>query len=356
MPSPKLTGYAGPGDRQPIRPPHQPVPKLLKLLPAFHRWLRMSRYAESVQKQYIRTIKPFLTWLEEKGIEDISRVNKELLFAYNTRIVNAVKADGKPYSAESLASKITTLKAFFRWLHTADHILTNPAQALPNPRVPKEIKREPLSEEEIHALFKVIPTNTPEGYRDRAIVEVLYGTGIRISELTALALNDIHLKERVLVVRKGKGGKGRMVPLSTWAAAYLKGYLKTIRPHVPGAAAAPYLFLSRRGRRVKRWDFSAALQRYGNRAEIEKDVTPHVLRHTFACHLLKRGADIRAIQEMLGHESITSTQRYTKIEIGDLKAVFMKCHPRERYRSRVPEIPSVLTLHHARRPVDSEGE
>ena len=333
-----------------------PSPKLNGLLKGFHRWLRMGRYVESVQKQYVRTIKPFLAWLEEKGIEDIARVNKELLFTYNTRIINAGKKDGKPYSAASLQSRIGTLKCFFNWLHTADHILTNPAACLPSPRVPKEIKREPLSEEEIHALIKAIPTNTPEGYRDRAMVEVLYGTGIRISELTALALNDIHLKERVLVVRKGKYGKGRMVPLSTWAGAYIKGYLKTVRPHVPGAAAAPYLFLSPRGRRVKRWDVSAALQRYGNKAEIEKDVTPHVLRHTFACHLLKRGADIRAIQEMLGHESITTTQRYTKIELGDLKAVYQRCHPRERYRSRVPEIPSVLTLHHSRKPLESGGE
>ena len=333
-----------------------PSKKLTGLLAGFHRWLKMGRYSDSAQGQYIRTIKPFLAWLEAKGIKEISRVTKENLYDYNTRIIGAVKKDGKPYSAASLAGKIGTLKVFFKWLHTADHILTNPAQALPVPRVPREIKRDPLTEEEIHALIKAIPTTTAEGYRDRAIVEVLYGTGIRISELTALTLNDVHLKEKVLVVRKGKGGKGRMVPLSTWAAAYIAGYLKTIRPHVPGSAVAPYLFLSPRGARLKRYHVSADLQRYGKKAEIGKPVTPHVLRHSFATHLLKRGADLRAIQEMLGHESINTTQRYTKIEISDLKAVFMRCHPRERYRSKVPDLPSKISAHHTRRALESGGE
>jgi len=332
-----------------------PSKKLIGLLRGFQRWLRMGNYAPSVQKDYPRRMRHFLAFLQEKGIEEITRVNKEILFAYNTRLLNTPKPDGEPCRAVTLYYKIGVLKCFFAWLHATDHILTNPAHALPNPRVPKEIRREPLTEREVQALLKAIPTNTPEGYRDRAIVEVLYGTGIRIGELTSLTINDVHAREKVLVVRKGKGGKGRMVPLSTWAASYVKGYLKTVRPKVPGAAAAPWLFLSRRGARIKRGDASAAIVRYADKAEIEKPVTPHVLRHTFAAHLLKRGADIRAIQEMLGHENITTTQRYTKIEISDLKDVHRKCHPRERYRTKVPDLPSVLTFHHRRRTLD-EGE
>ena len=333
-----------------------PSPRLTSLIEGFRQWLRMGNYAATVQGDYPRGIKPFLAFLEGRGIKDIGRVKKEHLFAYNTKIINTPKRDGNPQRAATLFYKVGVLKSFFAYLYATDQVLTNLAATLPRPKVPKELRREPLTENEVNALLKVIPTNTIEGYRDRAIVEVLYGTGIRITELTGLLTGDVHLREGVLVVRKGKGGKGRMVPLSTWAAAYVKGYLADVRPKVPGAAAARFLFLSPYGKRLWRDHVSARMQEYGKKAGIEKPVTPHVLRHSFATHLLKRGADIRAIQEMLGHEDIGTTQRYTKVEISDLKAVHRKCHPRERYRSKVPEIPAVLTGFYHREPLESKGK
>jgi integrase/recombinase XerD len=333
-----------------------PSPKLTPLIDGFRQWLRMGNYADTVRGDYPTRIRPFLAFLEERGIRDIGRVKKEHLFDYNTRIINTPKRDGSPQRAATINHKIGALKCFFAYLNATDHILTNVATGLPRPKINKELRREPLTEGEVNALLKVIPTNTIEGYRDRAIVEVLYGTGIRISELTALLVSDVHLKEGVLVVRKGKGGKGRMVPLSTWAAAYVKGYLKTVRPKLAAEGTGQLLFLSGRGKRLWRDHVSADMQRYGQKAGIEKPVTPHVLRHSFATHLLKRGADIRAIQEMLGHADIGTTQRYTKVEISDLKAVHRKCHPRERYRSKVPEVPAVLTAFYHREPLESKAE
>jgi integrase/recombinase XerD len=273
-------------------------------------------------------------------------VKREHVYAWHAALINAHKKDGQPYHAGTLGRFIAVIKTFFGFLIERDFILTNPAANLKSPRVPEEMKREPLTEREVNSLFKAIPTNTLWGYRDRTIAEVLYGTGIRISELGDLLLTDVHLPEKVLVVRKGKGGKGRAVPLSTWAAAYLKGYLKNVRPRLATPASGQVLFLSHLRVRMCRRAVSDILREYGKKAGIKKKVSAHVLRHTFACHLLKHGADIRAIQEMLGHAKITTTQRYTKIEISDLQAVHRRCHPRERYRSRVPDLPSVLTSYY----------
>ena len=333
-----------------------PSPKLNPLIEGFRQWLKMGNYSATVQGDYPRTIKPFLAFLEGRRINDIGRVNKEHLFAYNTKLISARKKDGSPLSSSSLFYKVGVVKSFFAYLYATDQVLTNLAVSLPRPKVNKELRREPLTEDEVHELLKVIPTTTLEGYRDRAMVEVLYGTGIRISELTGLLVSDIHLKEGVLVVRKGKGGKGRMVPLSAWAVAYVKGYLAGVRPKLAKQGSGQILFLTAGGRKLWRDRVSAQLQRYGEKAQIEKPVTPHVLRHSFATHLLKRGADIRAIQEMLGHEDIGTTQRYTKVEISDLKAVHRKCHPRERYRSKVPETPAVLKGFYRRGPLESKGQ
>jgi integrase/recombinase XerD len=362
MPSKGLTGSAGSGDRQPTRPPtihptrSQPVPKLFQLLAAFGDWLKMRNYAATTRKGHLWCIPRFLAFLEKRGIAEMGRVKKEHLYAWHTMLLNTRKRDGSPYRAASIVNQIVSLKVFFSFLADTDQILTNPALALRNPKVPREINREPLTEEEVHRLLKAIPIHTPLGYRDRTIAEVFYATGIRVSELTALALGDLHLGEGVLVVRKGKGGKGRMVPLSTWAVAYLKGYLATVRPKMEREGSGRTFFLSRRGRKIGTDILDRRLQAYGEKAGIEKKVTPHVLRHTFATHLLKHGADLRSLQEMLGHARITSTQVYTHIEISDLKAVHARCHPRERYHSRVPDEPSGPPVLYHRGELETGGE
>ena len=324
-----------------------PSPKMEKLLAAFDGHLRRNAYGERTREEYPRLLLPFLAFLEKRNIMDIARIRREHLLAYHSQLINARKRDGSPYHASTLAVRLAALKTFFDFLLEEDFILSNPAASLKSPKVPQEIKREPLTEKEVHALLKAIPTNTPLGYRDRAMAEVFYATGIRVTELSDLLVNDVHLQEKILVVRKGKGGRGRLVPLSTWAASYLKGYLKSVRPQFEKQASGQTLFINCRGWKMSRAGLCDILKAYGEKAGIERPVTPHVLRHTFATHLLRHGADIRAIQEMLGHAKITTTQAYTRIEISDLQAVHRRCHPRERYRSRVPDLPAVLTtLYH----------
>jgi len=325
-----------------------PSPKLTRkgpqaLLAAFGEHLEVGGYAGQTRKEYVRLLGRFLAFLEKQNIKEIQRVKREHLFAYQSGLIHAAKKDGKPYHAGTLNNHIASLKTFFAFLTERNHILVNPAASLKGPRVPQEMKRTPLTEREVHMIFRVIPTTEPLGLRDRAIVETLYATGIRVSEMSRLLTSDIHLQEKLLVVRKGKGGKGRMVPLSTWAVSYLKGYLKSVRPALVREASGQILFLNCRGQGLTKKGICGLLKGYAGKAGIEKKVTPHTFRHTFATHLLKHGADIRAIQEMLGHASIASTQVYTRIEISDLKAVHRRCHPRERYRSRVPDLPAVLT-------------
>ncbi len=316
-----------------------PSPRIDRLLIEFQQRLRLQNYAERTRAEYGRLLLPFLAFLEKRKITEIGRVKREHLLAYHAALLNTPKRDGSPYHAGTLGVRLVVLKTFFAFLLEEGHILSDPAASLKGPRVPREMKREPLTEEEMNRLLKAVPTATALGLRDRAMVEVLYGTGIRVSELTALLTTDIHPPERVLVVRKGKVGKGRMVPMTAWAVSNLKQYLRTVRPNLAGEASGQVLFLSGTGRKLSPVTVQVMLRRTGRAAGIEKKVSPHVLRHTFATHLLKKGADLRAIQEMLGHEEITTTRRYTKVEISDLKAVHRRCHPRERYRSRVPEGP-----------------
>jgi integrase/recombinase XerD len=320
-----------------------PPPGVGKLLPPFGDYLKAKGYAPLTRRAYRWALPHFFAYLETKGVTEIVKIKREHLFAWHSKLINARKRDGAPLHAGSIGVRLAAVKTFFAFLTDTDRLLTNPASCLKLPKVPREIKREPLTEAEMTAFLKAIPTATIKGYRDRTLAEVLYATGIRVSELMALGLGDVHLQEKILVVRKGKGGKGRIVPLSAWAVSYLKGYLKTIRPKLQTDQSGQLLFLNLRGRALDEDTLCDLLKDYAKRAGIEKPVTPHVFRHTFATHLLKHGADLRAIQEMMGHEQVTTTQVYTRVEISDLKAVLQKCHPRERYRSRVPDTPSTLT-------------
>jgi len=336
-----------------------PPPGLSSLLKAFGEALKVKNYAPLTRNTYLWTLPHFFAFLQGQKVTEIGRIKREHIFAWHSRLINARKRDGEPLHAGTIGVRLAAVKTFFAFLVEHDHILANPAAALKLPKVPREIKREPLTEAEMTAYLKAIPTNSLKGYRDRALAEVLYATGIRVSELMALGLGDVHLQEKILVVRKGKGGKGRIVPLSTWAVVYLKGYLKTVRPKLQTNQSGQLLFLNLRGRALDEDTLCDLLKEYAKRAGIEKPVTPHVFRHTFATHLLKHGADLRAIQEMMGHESVSTTQVYTRVEVSDLKAVHQRCHPRERYRSRIPDSPEAPTaFYHTRRSkrFDSDSE
>lgn len=244
-------------------------------------------------------------------------------------------------AASSIARKLTAIKMFFRFLVLEQVITTDPAETI---ELPKHVPPLPtvLTVGEMQAILDSASeqncTTPEEGYyvlRDRAMLELLYAAGLRISELLNLKVTDVSFATRFVRVL-GKGGKERIIPLGTPALEALRRYLETARPwflrprkKATGARkTSEILFLNQHGRRMSRMGFWKNLQEYLRRAKITKEITPHTFRHTFATHLLEGGADLRAVQEMLGHSSIATTQLYTRIDRTYLREVYKTFHPR----------------------------
>jgi len=232
--------------------------------------------------------------------------------------------DGR--SASSTARFVAGVRGFFRFLRVSGQIAVNPAEEIQAPRGVTGLPKF-LSLEQVDALLAAPDTRTPKGMRDRALVEVLYATGLRVSELVGLRQTDIRLDQGYLQCL-GKGSKERVVPLGEEAVGWVKRYQAEARPAFTKGRQSPWLFLNPRGQRLSRVGFWKILKTLGRTAEIRVALTPHVLRHSFATHLLERGADLRAIQAMLGHADLSTTQIYTHVLEARLRQVYDRYHPR----------------------------
>ncbi|MBU1187157.1 MAG: site-specific tyrosine recombinase XerD [Acidobacteria bacterium] len=231
----------------------------------------------------------------------------------------------KGLSARSLARLISSIRSFYRFLALDGDIKNTPADNLSSPKLWRTLPHF-LTESEVERLLSQPDDSNPRGIRDRAMLEVLYATGLRVSELLQLSINDINRSEGFLLCR-GKGGKERLVPLGRTAAAAVDRYLETARGSFAGEPN-PALFLTSRGKPFTRQGFWKLLKRYAAGAGLESRISPHMLRHSFATHLLERGADLRSVQLMLGHSQITTTQIYTHVSRRRIKAMYDKFHPR----------------------------
>jgi integrase/recombinase XerD len=233
-------------------------------------------------------------------------------------------------SAYSQARILSGLKAFYKYLATEDLIKSDPTSLLEGPRLGRKLP-DTLSYREIERLLEVIDLSTPEGARNRAIVEVLYSSGLRVSELVELRLGNVYADIGFLRVI-GKGNKERLVPIGRDALKYLKIYTDEVRgraPHkVPEKNHESYVFLNRNGRKLSRVMIFTIIKSLANAIGLKKTISPHTFRHSFATHLIEGGADLRAVQEMLGHESITTTEIYTHLDRDYLRQVVQEFHPR----------------------------
>jgi integrase/recombinase XerD len=239
--------------------------------------------------------------------------------------VRQLMAEGR--SPKSVARAVACFRGFYRFLVVAGHLPNNPADDLRAPRAWKTLPKF-LSVEEVDQLLEAPDVSEPRGLRDRALIEVLYATGLRVSELVNLKPQDLNLESGYLTTT-GKGRKQRLVPLGDEAASWVARYMKEGRPALLKKRASPRLFVNARGGTgLTRVGFWKILTAYGRQAGIGKSLSPHVLRHSFATHLLDRGADLRAIQMMLGHADLSTTQIYTHILDARLRAVYDKFHPR----------------------------
>ncbi len=228
-------------------------------------------------------------------------------------------------SARSLARLVSSIRSFFKFLVLSGILESNPSEQLSSPATWRSLPKV-LTVKEVEKLLRTPPETKPQGIRDRAILEVLYGAGLRVSELATLKARDVNLSDGFLLCR-GKGGKERIVPLGSSAAAAVQRYLSEVRP-LFSKSHEPELFLTRRGKSFTRQGFWKLLRNYSLKAGLASKISPHILRHSFATHLLERGADLRSVQIMLGHSQITTTQIYTHVSRERLRRVYDKYHPR----------------------------
>lgn len=232
----------------------------------------------------------------------------------------------KGLSSRSIARALSSLKSFFKYLVEEELIVENPVETLETPKIWRKLPGT-LSLNEVELLLNQPDVETLLGHRDKTMLEVLYAAGLRVSELINLKLNDLNLEVGYLR-SMGKGGKERVIPLGEVAQFYIKAYLEQTRPKLLKGKILPALFISRRKSPMTRQAFWKILKQYVRKAHISISVSPHTLRHAFATHLLERGADLRSVQQMLGHSDISTTQIYTHVVQKRMREVFDKCHPR----------------------------
>ncbi len=288
------------------------------------------RFVGRTPETYLAHLRAFVGWLRGKGLA-CYEVRPQDLVAYQSELVTSRKADGRPYSTAYQMLRLSAIRSFYRFLYRRGFVLSDPACGLEMPRQEDTLPRAVLSRAEVFRILAAPPGSSPRVLRDRAILETLYATGIRVGELIALTAYDLSLEEKTLRVRLGKGRRDRTLPLTQAACRALQNYLVKGRPRLVGAAKAAWLFLSTRGGlRMCRQGVGRVITLWVSKARVKKPVSAHTFRHTVATHLLKGRADIRHIQCLLGHRHLKSTERYTRVEVSDLREVLVRAHPRGR--------------------------
>lgn len=278
--------------------------------------------AKNTQLAYMRDLRLLMKSLQLKADEELLQVSRQQLIAYLVRL----KQEGR--AASTVARKLASIKAFYRFLTAERYIRRNPAEVLEAANRGLHLPKV-LSVQEVERLLDEPNLGTLDGYRDKTMLELLYATGMRVSELVNVPVKNVDMKMQYVIVM-GKGSKERMLPLGRTALHYLEHYLSVVRPQLlhgkPDAAAE--LFVTGWGGPMTRERFYEIIVAYGKSAGISKRVTPHMLRHSFATHLLNNGTDLRIVQELLGHADISTTQIYTHLDVERLREVYDKTHPR----------------------------
>jgi integrase/recombinase XerD len=269
----------------------------------------------------------FIAWADERGLHYPQEITKPILEAYQRHLFHHRKLDGQPLSVRSQHGRIIPIRALFSWLVKNNHLLSNPASDLELPRLDKRLPRAILTQSEVEAVLNGINTTTPMGIRDRAIIEVLYSTGMRRMEVIGLRWDDIDTERGTLFIREGKGRVDRMVPIGERALAWCEKYLHGVRAEFDMTGHDPAFFLTSLGEAFTPNRMTQLVRNHIVAAEIGKSGSCHLFRHSCATLMLENGADIRFIQQLLGHAKLDTTQIYTQVSIRQLKQVHTLTHP-----------------------------
>jgi integrase/recombinase XerD len=302
----------------------------------FLEWTAAMQYAQMTVKARRIEMGYFIDWCEERGVQRPDEVTRAMLERYRQHVfLYRTKTEGAPLSFQTQSRRLGTVRAFFQWMARQHHLLYNPASELELPRQQQTLPRHILSVAEVDQVLNACDVTEPSGLglRDRAMLEVLYSTGMRRGEAVALRVDDVDLNHGTAFVRLGKGGKDRVVPVGERACRWVEKYVFEVRPEYVEDVDEGTLFLAKHGQAMQAKQLSGIVRKAIEAASLErfKDTHPnaacHLLRHACATHMLENGADIRYIQALLGHASLSTTQVYTRVSIGQLKAVHEKTHP-----------------------------
>ncbi len=295
--------------------------------------LRRGGYSAALLKQAAYFLPRFFAFLRSKRVRDLRAVTEEHVFAYARHLATTKTAKGTTYSFSTQTSYLEQVRRLFSYLEKTGLILVNPSRDLVLPTWSK-LPRVVPTEAQAQKLVCVPNPYTVLGKRDRAVLELLYGSGIRVGECERLDLQDLDLAQGILFVRNGKGRKDRVVPLAGRAALAVEAYLKEARPELVSDSREHAVFLTQQGQRLTVKAIQTLVRAQVKAAGLSLPITPHALRHGYATHLLQRGADVRHVQKLLGHSQVQTTALYTRVVPQDLKRILGKAHPRERLWAR----------------------
>lgn len=284
------------------------------------------QYSEYTVTNYREDLKEFKTFLTKESIASLEEIDYTTIRSYLMYLYQ------KKYAKKTISRYISTLRSCFKYLTEEGMVRDNPTLLISNPKLDKTLPHY-LNELEIEQLLDVEKEQTPLSIRNETMMEFLYSTGVRVSELVAVKVNDLNQSEKKLVVL-GKGNKERVVLYGNRLAELIDWYLKDARPLLSHHKNSPYLFLNKNGNQLTTAGIRDILKREVKKSGLKQKITPHTLRHTYATHLLNGGADLKSVQELLGHENLSTTQIYTHVSNERLRNVYLKAHPRSREKKK----------------------
>ena len=321
----RKTSWPKPSGPAPWRDPlaHNPM---VSVIEDHFEWMLVTGYSTDTVRARRISLRRFIRWCDERGLTDPNDITQPILERYQRHLFYFRKADGRPMTFGSQHSYLAPLRTLFKWLMREHRILTNPASELQLPKLPRHLPRTILSVQEVEAIINQADPANAQGLRDRAMLETLYSTGLRRMELVALAIYDIDLNRRLVMVREGKGRRDRVIPIGARALAWVDKYLTEARPQLL-VVDTESLFVNDYGETMPPEYLASKVKRYMEFAGIHKSGSCHLFRHAMATHMLDNGADTRFIQAMLGHADLATTQIYTHVSIEKLKEIHAATHP-----------------------------
>ena len=309
-----------------------PTKTLHDLLRDYLAYKAALHYSQATLNKFRNNVHQFLSWLEERyQVETADRLRKEHIDQWQRHLAGRQTREGTPLKARSINKSIESARGFFKYLAFHSYITSELAVSLQYVKEPKTLPGSILTHTEMKKLLRRIDTTTPTGYRNRAMLELLYTSGIRVGEMLGLDVDHVDVKQATAMVT-GKGKKDRVVPIGKTALHYLESYIVAVRPYLVADPVERALFIHR-GHRMKYQVFLHMVHAAAEHAKIDKHVSPHTFRRSCTTELIRSGANIYHVKELLGHETLDTLKHYTKLTILDLKKTHERCHPREKETS-----------------------